>query len=227
MQDSSTSRVRLPELCQELFAFVLSLRSARDPGDAERLFANVTGLLEKLGQRARAAGVDSAHLDAARYALCALVDETVLGSRWDIKSQWMAKPLQMTFFGDFTAGEQFYARLDALRTDPQYNFDAIAVYAMCLAAGFRGKYADLAGMQKIEDLLVELDTQLRKTAGLEGGRLSKPHTRTEVLTDEARRMPVWVMAAAGAGLLLLMLLLFDALLAWQASDFLATGATGR
>lgn len=214
---------RLPELSSELFAFALSLRSAKDPGNAQQLFDHIARLLEKLSQRARNAGVDSAHLDAARYAFCALLDETVLASRWEIKSDWMSKPLQMAFYGDFTAGEQFYNRLDDLRSDAAHNVDAIEVYAHCLAAGFRGKHADLAGMQKIDDLLVELNAQIRTARGIEGRALSKPFVRTEVLQDTVRRVPVWIIAAACLGLVLVTLFILDGLLASQADEFLSGG----
>jgi len=218
---------RLPELCDGLFAFALSLRASRDPGDCKQLFDNATSLLEGLSQNARDAGVDSAHLEAARYALCALIDEIVLGSRWEIKGQWMSNPLQMAFFGDFTAGEQFFTRLDALQQDLAHNVDAVEVYAQCLAAGFRGKYADLAGMQKLDDMLAELGPKLRAARGVEGRALSTPHAPAAVLRQSVKRMPVWMMAVAGAALVLLMLFVLDALLASQASDFLVKGASRR
>ena len=217
----------LPALCSDLFAFALSLRTSKAPEDCDRLQSTIAGLLEKLSQRARDAAVDSAHLDAARYAIVALLDETVLGSRWEMKTQWMSKPLQMSYYGDFTAGEQFYQRLDALLQDKQANIDAIEVYAQCLAAGFRGKHADLAGMQKVDDLLAELTDQIRLARGVEGRALSKPVQRTEVLAQESRQLPVWVVAAAGAGLALVIWFVLDSLLASQAEEFLRTGGTGR
>tara|TARA_R110002094_G_scaffold79448_5_gene85342 strand:- start:567 stop:1259 length:693 start_codon:yes stop_codon:yes gene_type:complete len=223
----ATGDPRLPELCSELFAFALSLRSAKEPGDAEQLFATVSRLLEQLGQRARDGGIDSAHLDAARYAFCALIDETVLGSRWEIKSAWMSKPLQMSYYGDFTAGEQFYQRLEGLRSDLAHNLDVLEVYAQCLAAGFRGKYADLAGMQKVEDLLAELGDQIRSTRGIKSRALSKSFTRTDLMQQSVSQIPVWIVAAAGAGLILIVLFVLDGLLGSQASEFLETGKVAR
>ncbi|MCB9877477.1 MAG: DotU family type IV/VI secretion system protein [Planctomycetes bacterium] len=214
-------RERLPELCNDLFAFALGLRTAKDPGAMDQLQGTMARLLEKLGQRAREAGVDSAHLDAARYALCALLDEIVLGSRWELKTHWFQQPLQMIYFGDFTAGEQFYRRLDELRGDAEHNVDAIEVYAQCLAIGFRGKYADLAGMQKVDDLLAELGEQTRRARGVTGPALSKSFVRTESLPTQVRRLPVWVAAASAAGVVLLLWLLLSSLLSSQADQFLA------
>jgi type VI secretion system protein ImpK len=220
---SSSGQIRLPELCNELFAFALTLRTAKDPGDAEQLTATIARLLEQLSTKARSANVDSAHLDAARYAICALLDETVLGSRWEIRSTWMNKPLQMTYYGDFTAGEQFYQRLQGLRGDFDQNVDAIEVYAQCLAAGFRGKYADLAGMQKADDLLAELGAQIAKSRGLQNRNLSKPHSRSSAVNQSIQHLPVWVVLAACAGVLLVILVILNLLLASEASEFLAPG----
>src|SRR5690606_29733793 len=158
------------------------------------------------------AGVDSAHLDAARYALCALLDEIVLGSRWELKTRWFQQPLQMIYFGDFTAGAQFYRRLDELRADAAHNVEATAVYAQCLAIGFRGKHADLAGMQKVDDLLAELGELLRKARGVTGRALSKPVVRSESLPQQVRRLPAWVAFAGAAAVLLLLWFALDALL---------------
>ncbi|MEZ6037378.1 MAG: type IVB secretion system protein IcmH/DotU [Planctomycetota bacterium] len=221
------ARERLPDLCSDLFAFALGLRTAKDPGAMDQLQGTIARLLEKLGQRAREAGVDSAHLDAARYALCALLDEIVLGSRWELKTQWFQQPLQMIYFGDFTAGEQFYRRLDELRGDAEHNVDAIDVYAQCLAIGFRGKHADLAGMQKVDDLLAELGEVIRKARGVTGRALSKSFVRTESLPTQARRLPVWIVVAAAAGVLLVLWLSLNGLLAAEANEFLADSELPR
>lgn len=218
----------LPDLCAEVFAFALSLRSAKDPGDADSLRRSVAQLFDRLSQRAREANIDSAHLDQARYVLCALIDEIVLSSKWEMKSQWMNQPLQMAYFQDFTAGEQFYRRLDALRgAKGDREIDLLEVYAQCLAVGFRGKYADLAGMQKIADLLDQLNRDIRTARGVEGRSLSAPFTAETVLPERVKRIPVWVVAVCGAGLLLVLLFILDAVLASKASAFLAGQDGGR
>lgn len=225
---SSQMTQRLPDLCAELFAFALNLRGAKDPGSVESLQRTIAQLLDRLGQRAREAGIDSAHLDQARYVLCALLDEIVLGSRWEMKSQWLAQPLQMVYFQDFTAGEQFYKRLDALRgaKDPR-QIDLLEVYALSLAVGFRGKYADLAGMQKVTELSDSLTRELRASRGVESRLLSATHTPTAALPERVRRLPVWVVAACVAAFLLLLLLLLDAILASKATAFLSGSEGAR
>ena len=141
----------LPDACVEGMALAMGLRGAAEPASADGLRQTAHSVFERLGERARQAGVDSANIDRARYALCALIDETVLNSNWEtVKTDWIGRPLQMEYFQSFTAGEQFYAKLDQLRgsSDPA-DVDVLEVYTQCLALGFRGKYADLAGLQQI------------------------------------------------------------------------------
>jgi len=213
---------RLPDLCAEMFAFALNLRGAKDPGTVESLQRTIAQLLDRLGQRAREAGIDSAHLEQARYVICALLDEIVLGSRWELKSQWLSQPLQMVYFQDFTAGEQFYKRLEALRGAKDARLvDLLEVYALSLAVGFRGKHADLAGMQKVTELTDSLVRELRASRGVESRLLSAVHTPTAALPERVSRLPVWVVAACAVAFLLLLLLLLDAILASKAAAFLA------
>lgn len=218
----------LPDLCGDLFAFALQLRSAQDPGDADTLRRPIQKLLERLVTDARAAGIDSAHLDEARYALCGLFDEIVLGSKWALKEQWLSAPLQMTYFQDFSAGETFYTRLEAARAGKSpREVDLLEVYAQCLAVGFRGKYGDFAGMQKVADLSDQLHREIRDSRGVASRALSAPFRRETVLPERVRRLPVWVLAAAASGLLLVLLFVLDTMLASQAADLLADRTGGK
>jgi type VI secretion system protein ImpK len=218
----------LPDLCGDLFAFALQLRSAQDPGDAEALRRHIVKLLERLVSDARAAGIDSAQVDEARYASCALFDEIVLGSKWAMKDAWLSAPLQMTFFQDFTAGEKFYVRLEAARAGKSpREIDLLEVYAQCLAVGFRGKYGDFAGMQKVADLSDQLHREIRQGRGVETRALSAPFAREAVLPERVRRLPVWVFVAVAAGLLLVLLFVLDTMLASQAAPLLADRTGGK
>lgn len=222
MDATATPPKRLPDLCAEAFAYALALRGAQDPGGPEPVRQAAAQILERLANQAREQGVDSTHVDHARYALCALLDETVLTSKWEWRTQWLSKPLQMVYFQDFTAGEQFYRRLETLReAKSPRDVDLVEVYAQCLAVGFRGKHADVAGMQKIAELLDGLNRDIRTARGVESRALSAPFQRETALPERMRRMPVWLLVAAGAGFLLLLMLLLDTILASQAADFLA------
>src|SRR5439155_582431 len=53
---------------------------------------------------------------------------------------WRREPLQMHYFGDFLAGEQFFDRLDDLHAGA--DADLLSIYFTCLCAGLRGMFRD-------------------------------------------------------------------------------------
>lgn len=224
------SATGLVDACAEALALSMGLRDAPEPEKVEALRVTAHEVLGRVSARARKAGVDSKNIDEARYALCALIDETVLNSSWEkVKLDWISKPLQMELYGDFTAGEQFYTRLEALRGSRQReDVDVLEVYAQCLALGFRGKHADYAGMQKVAALLDEVCAEIRRSRGLADDRLSEAYERAEQLPEQIKQLPVWGVPAIGAVVLLLLLWILDGILAGQASDLLAElGSGGR
>src|SRR5262249_23521135 len=76
----------------------------------------------------------------AQYAGVALVDETVMSSTWPGAEQWRREPLQVHYYDNLLAGEQFFVRLDELRSGA--DDDLLEVYFLCLCAGFQGRFRD-------------------------------------------------------------------------------------
>ncbi len=65
------------------------------------------------------------------------------------KEAWLASLLQMTLFRENTAGTGFYARLEALRRDPT-RADVLLVYFVALSLGFRGRFASVDDVRRLE-----------------------------------------------------------------------------
>src|SRR5262249_15271261 len=104
----------LPDLCGELLTFALQVRNTKDPGDAESLRSKIDEQLRALDLRARQSDVPQEDVQLAKYAIVAFIDETVLSSTWPVKDAWADKPLQLAYFNDFSAGEEFYNKVDML-----------------------------------------------------------------------------------------------------------------
>ena len=86
-------------------------------------------------------------IEAARpHAVVAFIDERILQSNWPGRTEWMASPLQLLLYREYTAGENFFARMRALlnRGSPS---GALEVYYLCLALGFSGASPGAGGMQ--------------------------------------------------------------------------------
>jgi type VI secretion system protein ImpK len=132
---------RLRHLCTDLFALAIRLRQANPLPDAASLGRTVTERLTAFEARARDAGIHATSIEQAKYAVCALLDETILNSAapGGAKDAWLTEPLQMRYFGENTAGEGFYTRLEALRRTPGAQ-SVLEVYSVCLALGFEGRH---------------------------------------------------------------------------------------
>ena len=206
----------LPDLCADILSYALQLRKAKDPGDPEALRRNVDELFASLDARAKEAGISSENVGLAKYALAATIDEVILTSSWPAKEAWSGRPLQLEYFNDFAAGEEFYSKIEGLRrtTDPA-RVDVLEVYFLCLALGFKGKYADLAGMEKLRVLMVGLAEEIRAARGAarpEGAALSPVGSPPDPLPQIVGSIPVWAIAAACAAALLVAFVILSALL---------------
>ncbi|MCA8925536.1 MAG: type IVB secretion system protein IcmH/DotU [Planctomycetes bacterium] len=223
----------------DLLGFALQLSESADPGDGQALRGKISELVASFEQRATQAGYSAGHVAQAKYAMLALLDEVVLTSNWGLKSAWLAQPLQMQHFGSFNAGEEFYARLDAIRqsNDPQ-KLDVAEIFYLSLALGFRGRYGGVQGLDMLRGLMNALMGELlaaRKTLAFPPGSAALDRTKRKVEPqglspcwepvdrggDVVRKLPVVVVIAACTGVALLVFIALATLLGWQVDAALA------
>lgn len=101
-------------------------------GDIQRLMAESE-------QRSRQGDISPDDYDSGRFAVCAWVDEAILGSQWTYKNQWQAEQLQRIYYQTTDAGEIFFDRLNELGP---HQRDVREVYYLCLAMGLSGRYCN-------------------------------------------------------------------------------------
>jgi type VI secretion system protein ImpK len=78
-------------------------------------------------------------IEAARFALVALIDERAMAPGSPVRQVWLDQPLQLILFECASAGEEFYHRLERWRRPRgEPEADVLEVYQTCLALGFRG-----------------------------------------------------------------------------------------
>src|SRR4030042_3034884 len=87
-ESASTASMSLADLCTDSFALIFHVHAGKDPGHIDSLRKEIAILLEDLEKRAKRPGHVEEEIRATRYALCALIDETVLNSSWGFKDQW-------------------------------------------------------------------------------------------------------------------------------------------
>ncbi len=219
----------LPDLCAPLFALSFQLQKIQDPGPADLLFAKIDGLFRDLDAGARTAEIPLEHVQLAKYALCAYFDEMILLSEWPCKDAWMGKPLQLAYFNDFAAGEEFYNKLETLRhTTDKFKNDVCEVYYLCLTLGFKGKFADMQGMERRKVLIDSLSRELAQARGIKESSDEKerhrlaPHWKApdSGLPNPVSRIPGWLAPGICAAIALLLWLIYNAILGSQTSGVL-------
>ncbi len=217
----------LADLCGPIFKLSLQLEREAGDSDAATLAARFDDALKEFESNAARANVPLANIRLAKYALVAFIDQKVLTSELALKDAWLEKPLQMTYFDDFNAGEEFYVKLDQVRNsgDPG-RFDVIEVYYLALVMGFTGKYGDKRGEEQRRILIDRMareisDSRQSATTGL-SPNWQQPAVSGAGGTKWWLRAPAWAPPAAVAVVLLLLWLLLGTLLIGQAEDFPAT-----
>lgn len=215
----------LCDLCAGLFAFVVELQAGpvesktAEPPKYETMAARAKELLAGLDRTGREHGFARETVDEAKYALVALLDETVLASRWAMREEWLRKPLAAELFSEFNAGEEFFKRLENLGRGGRLNPEALAVlevYAACLSLGFRGMHIDASGAERLREILFA--TARRINEGRETTPLAPHWEQKESVALSVGRQPVWVFVAAGLAVIALVYGLFELLISLDAAS---------
>jgi|MudIll2142460700_1097286.scaffolds.fasta_scaffold112526_1 type VI secretion system protein ImpK len=206
----------LLDLCTDAFLLIFYIHEGKDPGQPDQLRKEISLLLQDLDKRGRKSGYSDEDLKATRYALCALLDETILNSRWSYKDQWADSPLQLEHFGEHMAGERFFDLLERIRKKGSRKVDLLEVFCLALILGFQGRYK-LRGGEDLNNLIRELVGEIH---GHRGGapRGLAPHWSIpeEAVERPARTVPRWVWIT-GLTSILLVILIFVVFKFWLGS----------
>ena len=138
----------------------LWLRTQSDLGTPENLRQKILALFEKMEIEGAQRGVPPVDLHAAKFALTALLDETMMRSSWAGTSNWERRMLQEELFNTTNAGEEFFIKLEQLRRSERKETELLEVFHWCLLLGFEGKYND---REALDPLIWELRQELGLT----------------------------------------------------------------
>jgi len=129
------------------------MRSAPASIDVPSLRRAALEEIRRFEERARAAGVRNEIVLAARYVLCAGLDEAVLSTPSGGQSEWAQHPLLIALHREAWGGEKFFEMLDRILVDPARHIDLIELQYLILALGFTGKYQMMdRGHEQLADL---------------------------------------------------------------------------
>jgi type VI secretion system protein ImpK len=157
--------------------------------------------VDRMANLAHREGIGTEDLQAVAYAVCALADEVVLSTAGPLREHWISQPLQLSYFNEHLAGENFFRYLDGLRRDVR-KAPVVRVYYTCLLFGFKGKYSVRGAEVALSDYTDALRRELSQT--FPAPQLLSPDGQRpqELLIRVARGLPVVWMAAGIAVLAL-------------------------
>ncbi len=159
--------------------------------------------IRRFEELARGAGIHNDVVLAARYVLCAALDESVLSTPWGAQSEWAQHPLLVALHREAWGGEKFFEMLDRISQDPARYLDLMELQYLALALGFAGKYqVQERGHERLAAIQQDLYRKIRNHRGQPQSELS---LRWRGLEDRRnpliRYVPWWVVGAAALAIL--------------------------
>ncbi|HEY0585106.1 MAG TPA: DotU family type VI secretion system protein [Pseudoduganella sp.] len=134
-----------------------------DPASAKEFLATQVKEFER---RAKAAGIASENIIAARYGLCTLLDEAAASTPWGGSGIWAKDSLLVRFHNEAWGGEKFFQLLSKLAETPSEHRQLLEFMYVCLALGLEGRYRVLDnGKAQLEALRERLAQMLRQLQG--------------------------------------------------------------
>ncbi|HEX5046096.1 MAG TPA: type IVB secretion system protein IcmH/DotU [Gammaproteobacteria bacterium] len=189
-----------------LLALIAELRESASHPDPAALFHHIGGELGQFEAAARAKGEPPDAILAARYMLCTVIDETVLNTPWGSQSVWASQTLLSHFHNETWGGERFFQSLNQYLQEPSRNLHMLELMYLCIALGFEGKYRiQERGRAELDRIQEHVYQTIRQQRG-DFERALSP--RWQGVQDKRPRLvryvPLWVVAAVCAGLLVIL-----------------------
>jgi type VI secretion system protein ImpK len=190
----------------------------RNP-DPEQLRRGMIEAIRQFEPRALSTGLDTRSLRAARYALCATIDDLVLSTPWGSTSTWAAQSLTSIFHNEVSGGERFFDILQDMEKDLARHGVVVELMYLCTSLGFEGRYRVMPrGIAALTELRDSLYRTMRQRRG-DFERDLSPHWRglETGYKPLAQRVSIWMLAAGTLAAACLIYLVFNFTLA-TASD---------
>ena len=189
-------------VAKPLLSLLTRLSQTHQHNDVEGLHERTLLEIRNFDSNAQQKNIDPQQCLIARYILCAAIDETVLNTPWGSNSLWPRKSMLSTFHRENTGGEKFFTLLERMQQNPGQNISLLELMSICLGLGFQGKYRVMqGGFSAIETIRLQLHQQIVMIRG-EYERELSPHVRgIRIKKSSTRHMPLWVIAAISAAII--------------------------
>jgi type VI secretion system protein ImpK len=195
--------------------------------DPEQLRRSMVAAVREFETKALATGLDTKSLRAARYALCATIDDLVFSTPWGAGSSWATQSLTSIFHNEVSGGERFFEILEQMQKDLGRHGEVVELMYIATSLGFEGRYRVMPrGIAALTELRDSVYRMIRNRRG-EFERDLSPHWQglPAALRPISQRVPLWALGLGTVGAACLIYLLFNFSLA-RRSDFAFAQLTG-
>lgn len=193
-----------------LLSLASRLRNSASHRDIAGLQQQLVGEMRGFENRILRQGVTQEHTRMASYALCCLLDETILNTPWGAQSIWGQQSLLILFHKEAWGGEKFFQIVDLLARQPAQNLNLIELCYLALSLGFQGKYRiSQNGLNDLEQYRLELYQLIQRVRG-DSERILSPRWQglKDVRNALMKFVPLWVVGAVTVAVLLFVFLGF-------------------
>jgi type VI secretion system protein ImpK len=183
--------------------------------DVDSLRVAMVAAMRRFETEALATGMDTRSLRAARYALCATIDDLVLSTPWGSASSWAQQSMTSIFHNEVTGGERFFDILDQMQQDLGHHAPVVELMYLCVSLGFIGRYRVMPrGTAAVSELRDGVYRTIRQRRGDFERELS-PQWRGIAAGARrlSQRVPLWVPALSAVAVAAAMFVGFTFLLA--------------
>ena len=172
------------------------LAEGTPPDSPRQLQQTLTDALNDFSAAVEAS--DPGHLHSARYALCALLDETIVSTHWG-GIAWPEFSLLHHFHDQDYRGEDFFNLLEKAGRQRHDGILLLELFHLCLSLGYSGRFHQ---RRQTEASIKYLRSQV--AARIEQYRTSAPPALSQptTLKHQRRPLPLWILASLLAAFLL-------------------------
>lgn len=122
-----------------ILTLITKLRRITIPPDINILHQNICHEIKAFENKAENLGYRSQLIIAARYVICALLDEQISLVLWPNK-EWKQYSFVETFHKEQWEDDRFFIILDRSLQDAVSHLDLLELIYLCLRLGYEGKY---------------------------------------------------------------------------------------
>jgi type VI secretion system protein ImpK len=158
---------RLALLYEGILTAIVRVQTSRQQvQDTESLRVRMKQALNEIASIGPRKGYSAEDLREADFAVVAFLDETILTASDGSASQWAGRSLCEDLFGQRSAGELFFKRLETLRVsrDSLELAEVLEVYYLCLLLGYEGKFSG-GSKTELQLLMTNLRERMERIYG--------------------------------------------------------------